>query len=51
MDQGHQIDNQTVKFVVPHCDVSKQVKVLTILVLLKASGPWLHADACSVFMH
>ena len=50
MDQGHPIDNRTVKFVVSCCVVSKQDKVSTILVSVESTGPWLHAGTCLVFV-
>ena len=50
MDQGHPIDNQTVKFVVSCSVVSKQVEVSTILLSVESKGPWLHAGICRVFV-
>ena len=48
MDQGHLINNWTVKFVVSCCVVSKQVEVSTVL---ESTGPWLHAGICLPFVH
>ena len=46
MDQGHPINNWTVRFVVLYCVVSKQVEVSTILAI-----SWLHARTCLVLVH
>ena len=51
MDQGHPINNQTVKFIISCCVVSKQVEVSTILVSVESTGSWLHAGTCPVFVH
>ena len=51
MDQGHPINNWTVKFVVSCCVVSNQVEVSTILVSVESTGPWLHAGTCLPFVY
>ena len=47
MDQGHPIDNRTMKSC---CVVSKQNEVSTILVSVESTGPWLNAGTCPVFV-
>ena len=51
MNQSDLINNRTVKFVISHRIVFKQVKVSAILASVESTGSWLHADTCPVFVH